>query len=83
MLEDGWAGYRYCGARTKVQAGLRSANTRSVQIEEGGNSRKGQVEVAAPQQVDRAAIVRFQQLCRSTRILADRARRHRPRETEG
>src|SRR4051794_19314232 len=54
------AGYRYCGCQeAKVRANCdQQGSAVRVQIEEGQQSRKGQVEVAAPQQVDRAAIVR-------------------------
>jgi hypothetical protein len=54
------AGYRYCGCpEAKVRATYYGqGGAVHVQIEEGRQYRKGQVEVAAPQQVDRAAIVR-------------------------
>ena len=54
------AGYRHCGcpdAKVRASCDEQSGAVR-VQIEEGQQYRKGQVEVAAPQQVDRAAIVR-------------------------
>ncbi len=54
------AGYRHCGCpEAKVRATCdEQSNTVRVQIDEGRQYRKGQVEVAAPQQVDRTAIVR-------------------------
>jgi hypothetical protein len=54
------AGYRCCGCpESKVRASCDGQGSGvRVQIEEGHQYRKGQVEVAAPQQVDRAAIVR-------------------------
>src|SRR4051812_27169737 len=54
------AGYRHCGCpETKVRATCdEQSGAVRVQIAEGQQYRKGQVEVAAPQQVDRAAIVR-------------------------
>src|SRR5262245_53766186 len=56
------AGYRYCGCpEAKVRTAIASDGQGSavrVQIEEGRQYRKGQVEVVAPQQVDRDAIVR-------------------------
>ncbi len=54
------AGYRHCGCpETKVRAICdEQSGAVRVQIAEGQQYRKGQVEVAAPQQVDRAAIVR-------------------------
>ena len=54
------AGYRHCGCpEAKVRAnGDEQSGAVRVQITEGQQYRKGQVEVAAPQQVDRAAIVR-------------------------
>jgi hypothetical protein len=61
VLEDRvLAGYRYCGCpEAKVRAtGDAQGSAVRVQIEEGRQYRKGQVEVAAPQQVDRGAIVR-------------------------
>jgi hypothetical protein len=54
------AGYRYCGcpeAKVRATCDTQGSAVR-VEIEEGRQYRKGQVEVAAPQQVDRAAIVR-------------------------
>lgn len=54
------AGYRHCGcpeAKVRATCDEQSGVVR-VQIAEGQQYRKGQVEVAAPQQVDRAAIVR-------------------------
>lgn len=53
-------GYRHCGcpdAKVRANCDERSGAVR-VQIQEGQQCRKGQVEVAAPQQVDRAAIAR-------------------------
>jgi hypothetical protein len=54
------AGYRYRGCpEAKVRASCdEQGSAVRVQIVEGQQSRKGQVEVAAPQQVDRVAIVR-------------------------
>jgi hypothetical protein len=54
------AGYRYCGCPdAKVRASCNEqTGAIQVQIEEGQQVRKGQVEVAAPQQIDRTAIVR-------------------------
>ena len=54
------AGYRHCGcpdAKVRATCDEQGGAVR-VQIAEGPQYRKGQVEVAAPQQVDRAAIVR-------------------------
>src|SRR5262249_28431081 len=54
------AGYRYCGcpeAKVRASCDVQGSAVR-VQIEEGRQYRKGQVEVATPQQVDRAVIVR-------------------------
>src|SRR5256885_3752153 len=54
------AGYQHCGspeAKIRATCDEQSVAIR-VQVEEGQQYRKGHVEVAAPQQVDRAAIVR-------------------------
>ena len=59
VLEDRIvAGYRHCGCpEAKVQATCdEQTSAVRVQIEEGRQYRKGQVEVVAPQQVDRNAI---------------------------
>src|SRR5689334_4235817 len=54
------AGYRYCGCPdAKVRATCdEQRGAIHIHIEEGQQARKAQVEVAAPQPVDRAAIVR-------------------------
>ena len=53
------AGYRYCGCpEAQVHATCADGRTVHVQIAEGSQYRNGQVEIAAPEQVDRAAIVR-------------------------